>query len=649
MKRISLVSVCRHVLWTGMVGFIMVGFYGVYQFLFGLPPVRVVEFYMGNASMPISFKDHGERIVSQYMEVGEILPNCGISYVCPHNHFPVHIFTGKGKDDTPKICVSGKYIIQKDINNGGRGLNLVVVDSHRMQAVHARRFDTYATDSSELELFLLREVRPGDILIALTFDEASRNLGASAKNLLAEIGSSQIQNLQFRGQWYLITQRGMKGFSPFELLKASKGGLWSPINEHFCIPRLLEGRTIMPDPLVLQNEPRAKFCDHHTDLADFCSVSQKHVPLKPAVLTNRQLVGSPMFITPIMVVGGSSLEALTLTLETVMSQPGIQPRYVVVVYNPDVLPDAPQLCKLFGFNSKPAKTKQYHEVVHAVFDTVETMFPGTVYVMMIEEGLLLAPDCLSYTAALLPLLHDPTVLAISAWNPNGFPNVSSRPDLVYRSEDFPGQAFTIRMATYFSQLRPDLRRCCNQPGWVGWLEVGRWEREVVVPDVSRVLRRPVGPDLEPTTPLISALFHRLRATNLEVSAVISNTEVLVVDRYESHLIHLLNNSHTYTLNLTHAALTNCAATASTAKLNLLMSDKQGVYVIPFKESDQSGVSGMKLLCLCFGLFHEDHTPPRGLHRGLLRFSMKGSEVIFLSNKSPHFLLPRYSRTTLTLP
>lgn len=43
-----------------------------------------------------------------------------------------------------------------------------------------------------------------------------------------------------------------------------------------------------------------------------------------------------------------------------MSQPGIQPRYVVVVYNPAVLPDAPQLCQLFGFNFKPTKATQYH-------------------------------------------------------------------------------------------------------------------------------------------------------------------------------------------------------------------------------------------------------------------------------------------------
>ncbi|KAK4302804.1 hypothetical protein Pmani_025133 [Petrolisthes manimaculis] len=72
---------------------------------------------------------------------------------------------------------------------------------------------------------------------------------------------------------------------------------------------------------------------------------------------------------------------------------------------------APQLRKLFSFNSKPTKTKHYHVVVHAVFDTVETMFPGTV----------------SHT--LLLSFLTPTVLAISAWNPNGFPNVSSGPDL----------------------------------------------------------------------------------------------------------------------------------------------------------------------------------------------------------------------------
>ncbi|XP_042894261.1 protein FAM3C-like [Penaeus japonicus] len=232
------------------------------------------------------------------MQVGEILPNCGLDYVA-HNHFPVHIFSGKGKDDMPKCNPERhKQWWQRNEHGGGRPPPL--------KAVNARRFDTYAMDSSEMELFLMREVRDGDILI-----------GAMAKNLLAELGSSQIQNLQFRDQWYTVTQRGINGFSPYETLKPSKGGLWSPIDEHFCIPRQLKGRKIMPDPNVMQNDARAKFCKEHTYISDFCSVDQRNTPLRPAILTNRQLVGSPMFSTPIMVIAGESLSSLTLTMETI--------------------------------------------------------------------------------------------------------------------------------------------------------------------------------------------------------------------------------------------------------------------------------------------------------------------------------------------
>ncbi|XP_071523625.1 protein O-linked-mannose beta-1,2-N-acetylglucosaminyltransferase 1-like isoform X1 [Panulirus ornatus] len=648
-RGVKLLSTLRHVGCIGTTVFIGFGLYGIYEFFFGSPPVHTLEFYHANSSIPFPFQDHGERVVSQYMQVGEILPNCGLDYVCPHNHFPVHIYSGKSKDDMPKICVSGKYVIQKDINNGGRGMNMVVVDVHRMKAVNARRFDTYAMDSSEMELFLLREVREGDILIAMTFDEASRNLGPMAKNILADLGSSQIQNLQFRGQWYMISQRGMKGFSLYETLKASKGGLWSPIDEHLCVPRQLKGQTIMPDPGVLQNDARVKFCEQHSYISDFCSVDQRNVPLKPAILTNRQLVGSAMFMTPIMVVGGESLSSLTLTLETLLSQPGIQPRFVVVVYNPEIIKDVPQLCKLFGFNAKATGVKEYYKIMEVVFETAHALFPGSSYVTVLEEGLLLAPDFLAFSASVLPLLHDPTIIAVSAWNANGFPNVSSRPDVVYRVEDFPGQAFTIRMSTYLRELKPNMKQCCNKRGWEGWLELGLWEREMVVPDVSRVLRRPVGHDLEPVTPLIRALFHRLRATNLEMTVTVNNADSLTAERYEIHLSELLNSSHAHMIKLTKEAISKCAEDESIKDFKMNFDEKQTVYVLPYTELDMTGYGGMKILCHCFGLFHEEHSSPRGLHRGLLRFSMKGNIVIFLSNRSPHFLMTPYNGSTLSLP
>ncbi|KAK7081570.1 Protein fam3a [Halocaridina rubra] len=505
-------------------------------------------------------------------------------------------------------------------------------------------------DSSEMELFLLREVRNGDILIALTFDEASRNLGTMAKNLLGDLGSSQIQNLQFRGQWYMITQRGMEGFSPHELLRAAKGGQWSPVNERLCVPRHLRGRAIMPDPAVMQNDDRAKFCERHAYISDFCSVDQQNIPLKAAILTNRQLVGSEIFSTPVMVLGGQSLSSLTLTLETLLSQPGIQPQYVVVVYNPEKIKDVPQLCRLFGFNAKATNAQEYYRVMEVLFETAIALYPGASYITVIEEGILLAPDFLAYTASVLPILHDPTVIGISAWNANGYVNVSSRSDLVYRVEDFPGQAFTIRTSTYLRELKPNMKQCCYKRGWEGWLELGRWEREVIVPDMSRVLRRPVGPDLEPVTPLIHALFHRLRATSLDMMSSVKNPDTLTAEKYENHLFQLLNSSHARMLKMTKEVVSKCLESEVTKAVSLPLENKKITHiVIAYKELDISGFGGMKLLCRCFGLFYEEHSPPRGVHRGMLRFSMSGKEVIFLSNRSPHFVIPPYNGTSLALP
>ena len=67
-------------------------------------------------------------------------------------------------------------------------------------------------------------------------------------------------------------------------------------------------------------------------------------------------MGSAMFTTPIMVVAGmggrTSLSTLTLTLQTLLGQPGVQNKYVVVVYDPRHIPDVPLLCRLFKFGSK---------------------------------------------------------------------------------------------------------------------------------------------------------------------------------------------------------------------------------------------------------------------------------------------------------
>lgn len=56
----------------------------------------------------IYFSGGEQRQVQDFIEISEILPNCGIKEQCPEESFPVHIYTGQDKDDQPKLCIRGK-------------------------------------------------------------------------------------------------------------------------------------------------------------------------------------------------------------------------------------------------------------------------------------------------------------------------------------------------------------------------------------------------------------------------------------------------------------------------------------------------------------------------------------------------------------
>lgn len=42
------------------------------------------------------------------LQLGEMFANCGVTKPCGADSFPVHLYTGKGNVDGPKICVNGK-------------------------------------------------------------------------------------------------------------------------------------------------------------------------------------------------------------------------------------------------------------------------------------------------------------------------------------------------------------------------------------------------------------------------------------------------------------------------------------------------------------------------------------------------------------
>jgi hypothetical protein len=74
--------------------------------------------------------------------IGSVIKNCGLPARCQENEFAVHVYTGKDVNDEPKICVDGKYVIAKGINDAGRGLNIVVV-SNGKEVIRTGHFDTW--------------------------------------------------------------------------------------------------------------------------------------------------------------------------------------------------------------------------------------------------------------------------------------------------------------------------------------------------------------------------------------------------------------------------------------------------------------------------------------------------------------------------
>ncbi|KAF4533181.1 hypothetical protein B566_EDAN001723 [Ephemera danica] len=436
------------------------------------------------------------RVFQEQIDVGEILPNCGLAQQCDDESFAIHVFTGSGKEDGPQLCILGA-----GLNNGGRGINAALIEPISLRVVSVKNFDTYAGDSTQLETWIQSEILVGDIVIFFTFDEASKELSSFAKKLIFELGSYRVQELHFRSQWFMVSQRGIIGFTPYEILHAATHSRWADaIN-------ILQGQAVSPDPVSTENIPREHFCQQHNDAIyeEFCEASARREPLTTALLTNRSLIGNLVFSTPILLLVGSEPLA---TFEGIAGQPGVSPSLVHVLYEVQQT-HTPALAALFGFQAVPLP-KPFSR----------------------SDDLVLSPDFLAYMAQVMLVLEkDRSLLGAAAWNPNGFQSVTSDVHAAYRVEEFPGVGFLLPMAVARD----------------GWPEVLRASNggNLIVPDVSRVLlpssyRLPDEP---------------MRSVNIDVSAYIYRPGDLENSRYFQMIASLVRESNA--LHMSLEDLTHC--------------------------------------------------------------------------------------------
>lgn len=560
----------------------------------------------------------------------KFVKNCGLREPCKQNEFAVHVFTGKDKTDEPMICVDGRYVIAKNTNDAGRGINIVVVGNGK-EVIKVAHFDTYAEDSTNLEIFL-EGLYDNVILIAVTFDEASTKLGTLARNLFFELGSSQVQNLKHRDAWYLIGRKGIKGFSPLEEISyaGAENAYPVPLDRRFCVPQTLKGMIIKPDPSSLINDKRRDFCSRFDGYGDFCTSENIDKPLLPAPIINKTLEEHPVYNTPIMVVGAMSHNALRMTLETLIMQPGIRTENVYVCVD-EKLSELESLIELFGFQYVMIESSfSYMEIMHKALTKIfgpEFIDDDKMSVIVLEEELVLSPDFLYFFTQVYDIfMNDPDLVAISAFNPNSYHQVDGSASYVYRVNDFPGLGFMLKRSVYDTYLKGKLNTCCAQRAWYNWLIANddpSKHFDVLIPDVSRVFRRPYDISSKDFR-FLSNLFNRRRKTNLIPFPELVETEHFAKrDPYNKFLGELVKSA-------IEISPENCYSTG-----NITMpTTKNGNYKIVFEQNDDKDLSKLKKICECFHLFVDESQPPKGIYlNSILRFNSKENNFLFIGSKN----------------
>jgi alpha-1,3-mannosyl-glycoprotein beta-1,2-N-acetylglucosaminyltransferase len=105
-------------------------------------------------------------------------------------------------------------------------------------------------------------------------------------------------------------------------------------------------------------------------------------------------------------------------------------------------------------------------------------------VIILEEDLRIAPDFFEYFQAMAPILDkDSTLLAVSAFNDNGFVDTVKDPTRIVRSDFFPGLGWMMTRKLWIEELQT------KWPSgyWDDWLRepAQRLGRQILRPEVSR--------------------------------------------------------------------------------------------------------------------------------------------------------------------
>ncbi|XP_030575890.1 protein FAM3C isoform X2 [Archocentrus centrarchus] len=152
---------------------------------------------------------------SNTIPTNSIKYKCGLSKACPAGHFAFKMASGAASVVGPRICLEDKLLMSGVKNNVGRGINVALVNGKTGDVVKTEYFDMWAGDVAPFITFL-KGIEDGTIVMMASFDDSATKLNDEARKLIADLGSSTINNLGFRDNWIFVGGKGIRTKTPFE-------------------------------------------------------------------------------------------------------------------------------------------------------------------------------------------------------------------------------------------------------------------------------------------------------------------------------------------------------------------------------------------------------------------------------------------------
>ncbi|XP_043711045.1 alpha-1,3-mannosyl-glycoprotein 2-beta-N-acetylglucosaminyltransferase isoform X3 [Telopea speciosissima] len=226
-------------------------------------------------------------------------------------------------------------------------------------------------------------------------------------------------------------------------------------------------------------------------------------------------------------------------------------------------------------------------------------------VIILEDDMEIAPDFFDYFEATATLLDDDkTIMAVSSWNDNGQKQFVHDPEVIYRSDFFPGLGWMLSKSTW-DELSPKWPKAY----WDDWLRLkqNHQGRQFIRPEVCRTYN--FGEHGSSMGQFFKQYLESIKLNDVHIDWKSMDLSYLMEDKYLRHFADMVSN----------------AKPIHGTDVVLKAYNIDGDVRIPYKDQDE-----FEHIARQFGIFEEwKDGIPRASYKGVVVFRYQTPRRIFL--------------------